>query len=545
MKLFFINVLVIVLAVFTFTSCTSPTKDLDIKIQTNVFKYTAVIEVKSSAGTSMDNATVTLKGKDADKIYNGEGKKQFKVTGGMILLALDPKFEPLANAPIEFSVDVTATDYLPINVPVTIAVAEKSKMISASMVNIKNLPQGSNIKTNNVTLNSNGSTAAPVTVSTTPSNGVTETVSIALPAGTQFKDAAGNVIPASSLSVSTLVASTSGADLLKVFPGGSLSLPAVKTSTGATQAATLIPAALTEISMSACGTAVKNFNQPIEIVMQLDQNFFNPNTNAVIKAGDVLDVFSYSADKGIWTFESNGTVVLSNGKLALKAATTHLTWFTAAATKASCANTVNLKFNASWLAQGITHPVSYKVFSGQTKVSEGTFTVSNGSEAALTNLPSSAVEIKYYDVEGNVLATQSLANPCNATSLQAVTLNASPLSGNPKVTMQLYVRCPNKTQNVTLLPDFYLYYKPTGAPENQFKLLGLVNKGYISTTLLNTTSVYDFKAVWGTYVKYANAKTVKVDNSATVGDGPGELIGDKAGATNLQILKEVCSQNGQ
>ena len=79
MKLFFINILVIVLAVFTFTSCTNPMKDLDIKVQTNVFKYTAVVEVKSSAGLSLDNATVTLRGKDADKIYNAEGKSSLKL----------------------------------------------------------------------------------------------------------------------------------------------------------------------------------------------------------------------------------------------------------------------------------------------------------------------------------------------------------------------------------------------------------------------------------------------------------------------------------
>ena len=74
MKLFFINILVIVLAVFTFTSCTNPMKDLDIKVQTNVFKYTAVVEVKSSAGLSLDNATVTLRGKDADR-YDSRGSR--------------------------------------------------------------------------------------------------------------------------------------------------------------------------------------------------------------------------------------------------------------------------------------------------------------------------------------------------------------------------------------------------------------------------------------------------------------------------------------
>jgi len=50
--------------------------------------------------------------------------------------------------------------------------------------------------------------------------------------------------------------------------------------------------------------------------------------------------------------------------------------------------------------------------------------------------------------------------------------------------------------------------------------------------------------VWGSYVKLASNKTVSVDNSATVGDGTNEIIGTMAGATNLEMLKEVCKENG-
>jgi hypothetical protein len=89
-----------------------------------------------------------------------------------------------------------------------------------------------------------------------------------------------------------------------------------------------------------------------------------------------------------------------------------------------------------------------------------------------------------------------------------------------------------------------LYYKDAGAPTTTFKLLGTVTKGYISTSLLSTSKPYDFKAVWGSYVKLASNKTVSVDNAATVGDGTNEIIGTIAGATNLEMLKEVCKENG-
>ena len=546
MKLFSHICLMALTAALVLAGCSDPYKDLDIRVDTNVFKYTTVVEVKSSNGASLDNATVTLKGADADKIYNTEGRKIFKISGGLLVLALDPKAEPTEGNPIRFSVDVSASDYLPVSIPVTISEGQNSGLVSAVMINTKSLPEGVNIKTSSVGLGSDGAISAPITLSSPAGGGVTETVSISLPAGTQFKDAAGNVIAAGSLSVSTLVANTSSNDVLALFPGGSLALPEVKTGDGNTSAGTLLPAALTEISMNAGGTAVKNFSQPIDIEMQLDPSYHNPKTNAVVKVGDVLDVYSYSADQGIWTYENSGNVALSGGKLVLKTSTTHLTWFTAASVVSSCANSLHVKFDASWLANGATHPVSYKAFStaDQKQLTQGTVTVSNGTETAISNLPSAAVTISYYDIQGNVLATQSLLNPCDVSALQTIRLNASPVSNNPKVTMQLYVRCPNNTQAVTLLPTFYLYYKETGKPATDYKLLGTVTKGYISTNLLTTTKTYDFKAVWGTYVKYANGKTVTADNSATVGDGPNELIGTKAGATNLEMLKEVCKENG-
>lgn len=532
-----------------YTGCANPFKDIDIRIDTNIFKYTAVVEVFSNTGEPISNATVTLRGKDADKIYNAEGKKEFKVSGGMLLLALDPKVAPQAGNPVTFSVDITANDYLSVNIPVTINAENLSTMVSATMINTKNLSQGLNIKTSTVTLGANGATTAPVVINTATSNGVTETVSIALPAGTQFKDAQGNIVNAGPLAVKTLVANTSSNDVQDLFPGGGLSLSQIKTASGATSSGNLLPAALTEVSMSAGNTSIKSFNQPIQITLQLDQNYFNPLTNATVKEGDQLQVYSYSADQGIWTFENTGLVVKESGKLALKLNTTHLTWFTAGAMVSSCTNDFKIQFNASWLSNGITHPVTYKVFSvangaKDKQLATGKFTVTNGTEGNLNKLPSSAVIISYYDVEGNELAAQNIANPCSIGSVLAVTLNTSPVAGNPKVTMQLYVRCPNNKNPVTLLPTFYLYYKDAGAPTTAFKLLGTVTKGYISTTLLSTSKPYDFKAVWGSYVKLASNKTVSVDNAATVGDGPNEIIGTMAGATNLEMLKEVCKENG-
>ncbi len=549
MEKLFNRVLLLLLTVIYMQSCTKPLKDVNIVVDTNVFKHTAVIEVKSTSGQMINNATVTLSGPGAAEIYNADGLKSFKLAGGMILLALNPKVVPAEGTPVSFNVNIEAPDYLPVSVPVKIYRDQTTSLVTSTMINTKTLPEGVKIQNSAVPLAANGATTAPVTVSSTTGGGVTETVKIEMPAGTQFRDEQGNVIAATSLSVSTLVGNTSNDEVLRLFPGGGLSASEVKTSSGATTSGTLLPAALTEISMTANNTPVRNFSQPIELTMQLEPGYINPATGAVIKSGEQLQTYSYSTDKGVWEYESTGTVVVEDNKLVLKMTTTHLTWFIAGSYVESCSNDYNISFSASWLANEITHPVTYRVFSvvnglKDKELSSGKFTVTNGTEASIKQLPSSAVIISFFDVDDNQLATQTVANPCAVTTRQTVTLATSPVSGNPKVTMQLYVRCPGYAQTVTLLPTFYLYYKEAGQSESAFKMVGTVTAGYISTNLLTVAKTYDFKAVWSTYVKYANGKTVQADNTATVGTGPGDIIGTKNGANNLQMLTEACAANG-
>jgi len=110
----------------------------------------------------------------------------------------------------------------------------------------------------------------------------------------------------------------------------------------------------------------------------------------------------------------------------------------------------------------------------------------------------------------------------------------------PKVTLQLYVRCPNK-QEITLTPNFDLYYRLAG--KGTFVLLGEVKEGLLATDLLKSHGTrYDFKAVWKGRTKTVENKAVEADNSGTVGTKPGDIIGVKAGATNLGILTEECGK---
>ncbi|WP_018626098.1 hypothetical protein [Niabella aurantiaca] len=535
-------------AVGMIVACTNPFKDLEISVNSNVFKNVVNLEVSSSAGTSLDNATISISGPDAGKIYNAEGKKVFKVTGGFLFLAVDPNVVISEQAPLNVNVAISAANHLGVQIPVKITGSEKIAMRKVVLLNTTASSTEMAIKNTSVALASDGTPAADVTVNIPPSSGSSESATIMIPAGTQFRDANNNVVSGTDLKVSMIVPQTGSENLAAVFPGGTgLTQPAIQTASG-TSAGTLLPGGMSEVSFTLNGTSITNFSKPIDLDIILDPDFINPGTGQKVKAGDKLGIFSFSSNDPVWKQEQEATVQSSGGKLTVNFSSSHATWFLAGSFIEGCDNDLKIKLTADWLGNGITHPVTVKVYSAvddhaDKLLVQKNITASDGSELSFDNLPKAPVIIKTFDVDENQLSATTVADPCNG-GLQTISMAASPVAGNPKTTMQLYVRCPNQAQRVNVLPTFYLYYKVHG--QTGYKLLGIVTNGYISTTLLDPGKKYDFRAVWGATVKDVNNVTVKADNTATVGDNPaaGEILGTKVGATNLEMLREKCKEAG-
>lgn len=549
------NIIYLILAVLILSGgvlwfgCTNALKNVDVTVNSDIFKYTTLINVTSSSGKSLDDATVTISGSDASKIYNLEGYQTYSVAGGFISLAVDPNQPPINGDPIEFNVTVTKSGYLPINIPVTITPSDSSTLLNATMIDISNPPAGVTSDSSSLAL-TGGNLDTDTTIGfASGTGGASNNITIGLDAGTQFKNAAGTVIGnGTNLDINVLNVDASNNDALTVFPGGALSQGNIHNSNGVASGA-LLPAGLVQVTMTLNGQEIKGFSTPIQIKIPIDPNFVNPATDAKVQPGDNLAIYSYSIENGFWQYENVGPVVSQNGNLFVTVTTLHLTWFMVGSYESACGSSISLKLNADWLTNDIESPISFKVYSttnGGTLpdkiIASSMITAQNGDTVTFNNIPNIAVIIKAYDIAGNVISTSSISSPCGA-GIQGITLAKSPLADNPKTTMQLYVRCPNDSKPITVLPTFYLYFKITGSPDKDYVLLGKVVKGYISTNLLDVTKMYDFKAVWGSNVKVVNDKSVSADNTATVGDNQsaGELIGSKAGATNLEMLKENCS----
>src|SRR5690606_1083408 len=143
---------------------------------------------------------------------------------------------------------------------------------------------------------------------------------------------------------------------LRIFPGGGLISDNVQTPTGNT-AGTFIPAGLVNIDMSVGGVAVKHFNQPITVGIQIDPSFTNMNTGGIVKAGDELSIYSYEAGAAHWKYEGNGTVEMIGGKPTVTFETTHLTWFMVGNFVPSCPSYQSLTLTGTWLTAGIKYPM--------------------------------------------------------------------------------------------------------------------------------------------------------------------------------------------
>lgn len=510
--------------------CKNPLNDIEVNVNADVIKYSAVIDLKEITGAVPTGLQVSVTGEDKDAVYDLGGFKTISVNNGIVAVGLDPRTTPSASNPIKFNLVISGGGYLPMNIPVTMVGNQLQQIRSVKVMKVTAPAPGCSTISPAFGL-TNGATASAVTFGSALSSANPETVTVGVPAGTSFKDADGKAISGSNLQVN-MAEFDNSEESMSVFPGGSMTATDVLGPNNSTSALTFIPAGFLNLDMSVNNIAVRLFSQPISLSMGIDTDYKNPGTDAAVKAGDMLAVYSYQVESGQWKFESNVPVISSNGKLKVDFTTNHLTWYMVGKAVEACTSGLTLNIKAPWTA-GKEHPVrvevkmkgfdSYKVFKAE-------FSLTDNKIEFIDKLPNKPLSVVVYNgLDGQVLAETEISSSCN----QSVTLNVKePATLNPEVSMKLTVKCPNKLAVVP--PDFFFYYKETGKNE-PFKLLGLVSKGEFKTRILKTGVHYDFMAVWGSRTKTVYDKTVSLTNVLEVND---KNYGRSKG--NLEILVQEC-----
>lgn len=523
-------------------SCESPLKDFNLVISSEVIKHSATLQVRDTDNQPVNNVTIKLLSGDTEDIYNLSGYKDFKLNGDLVTFGVDPKRTPTTANPITFRVEISGSGYLTQVIPVTIADVSTG-IQPVQLVKPAEIPDGVEVIVENVELGSNGTLPVATTISLdNQGGGDGSSIDISLPAGLQFQDENGAVITGGVLTATVSSIDASDPDALVLFPGGRLTADAVIGPGGVQQVGTFNPAATTVIKMSVGGRSVRRFSTPIQVAMTVSPDFVDATTGLPVTAGTELSIYSYDETdpNAIWQYEKNAIVTGSaQTGYSLSFTIDHLTTFVAGNFVASCDPVSTINFTADWMAQGFTYPLVVQAVQYGNVIASSTFSISESNKtAALAYLPANAgVQIVVRNNDGDIVAQAPLAACGTNTTINLPDPN--PVI-EPKVTLQLYVRCPGQTEVLTVLPTFELQYRIAGT--GTFEYLGQVTNGFLQTTLLKSDGTrYDFRAIYNNRVKVVNNKTVNEDNSGTVGIGDNDIIGEKAGSTNLAILTEECN----
>ncbi|GAB3764931.1 hypothetical protein [Spirosoma pomorum] len=284
--------------------------------------------VDAKTGMQLDvPITVSVFGPDASRVitYEGVSTTSFKNEKGDIFIGLIGSV-PSTAKPAELRVVVDAPGYIGSSQYLTIREA-KPEPFSIRLVKEDAPPVGVAISTETVETNSTGVVKTAEVISTPITNSNSTQVTVELPAGTQLKDEKGQAVTG-NLSAAVAAYSSQNQSSLSAFPGGFETRVSRDNQGQTNSAGSFATAGFASIEIaSSSGQKVANFSQPVKVEMEVSKALINPETNAPVKVGDKIPVFSYNENTGEWIYERDAVVKSEQGELQVELEITHLSWY--------------------------------------------------------------------------------------------------------------------------------------------------------------------------------------------------------------------------
>jgi hypothetical protein len=337
------------------TSCKkSPLDNVVVAVNTDVLSTPTAISFENAVEGSDNqptNFTVTVSGKDADKVLSAIGNSTFEVQNGFLILNLAKGTKPTPENPIQFVISGKEEKFEDLYKEITITSSEE-QYFTVKMIEEGNLPQGIAEVKSTATL-TNGEFTAPHIIETTADNGSSQAAKFEIAQGTTMTDTKGNKIDASALTINARYFDPS-TEALEVFPGG-LNPQTVKDKDGKEieGGVQFYSSGLMHIEMKAGDKIVKNFSKPVSAEMELKTNQENPLTGEILADGDSIPLWSRDDISGEWKNEGFAYVVSKNGKLVAEFEMSHLSsWnldhFETTQSFSTIYNNLDINLKTSW-----------------------------------------------------------------------------------------------------------------------------------------------------------------------------------------------------
>lgn len=301
-----------------------------------------------------------------------------------------------------------------------------------------------------------GVTLTTTDKSVTNAEGSTESVgtaTISIPAGTVARDA--NNVPATgALNLTVTKYANSDVDALVAFPGGFT--PNAVLANGTTASGNFVTGGFAQFNLTdSTGKAIKKFDSPIQLTIDLPKTSKNPATGATIAAGDTYPVWSFDEVSGKWVFEANGQVrnktPLDPNNFEVVFSSTHLSyWNLDYFASDNCTGSINIARNPT----GDTRPLYIDIVGVEgNRFYKSSYGITD-STVTLPYSPRINVNVTIKDSRGNVVGSATNQNLCNGvnvnTQLPAITY----------ATLQTNVTesCPDGVTGKRAVPTYVYFY---------------------------------------------------------------------------------------
>jgi len=507
---------IFLLAIATFSACKSPTENLVVTINTN--RSTALIAVmftnanSKSVTQTPDNLKIEIKGKDADRIFEAGGTKNFTTQNGAINLIVNPSIAPTATNPAEFSIIASAPGFITSYNKIVVS-DTGSYNYNFSLVGVNDAPDGVSVVVNNsLTLNSNGEVPTLLEMITPAKAGKDENVKLTIPQGTIMKDENGQPVTG-NIEIEFAHYDNKNKESLISFPGGMFA-PIVKDKNGNNlDPVSFQTLGLIHTEISNGSQKVKTFSNPIIAEVEVNPLTVNPITGAAILEGDSVPIWSQDDETNEWTLEGYEKIVkdpISN-KLEVVMKIDHLScwnidWFWSSwwwwrnwnpcsnpyvIVNSNAANNVYYEVRDQW-GGWITWGYAY-LRAGSNFIN---LNRQQGRSGRITIYNTNS----WWGV-GQSLGQSSLFSLCGGNTTMAVNFPTPVV-----INFNISGNCPNKR---ILRPTFWVYFKENNG---WWEYLGYMSNGYLTTTRFQVGKTYTFgtnyDGRWYEYTRTINSTNI-------------------------------------
>ena len=468
------------LTVILFAGCKNPAEDVQIIVDTDIFKSPTLIQfINAKAGVDGPKVfTVEITGPGASLVVTPTGGKVFKTAEGLLNLMLGRTANPSPTAPVKFTVIANATGYAPTYLDVTITSATDATIYKVPMIEYANPTAGSGVIVATRAITS-GTSSSDLSFTTATNAGMAQKSDIVVPTGTTFLDAAGQSVGGSQLETRIVHSGFAANGTFANLPGDGFASNVIGANGQPVAAGVYLdPVGSVSINMFSGSKEVKNFNKLVTLDMEINSNTINPTTSQTIKENETIPLWSLNTQTGQWKNEGNATIVRNTaGVLVARAQINHLTdWVFAYSAIVGCTTSITINRTTDTEEETFTFTDFIKKSTGSFTLKKGekTKTFSGGVIRSANKLTVTAGSDKY---NARTIST-GVGTFCGVTTVFNF-VEKPDLIG---VDMDIKFKC--TTKDLLTGINSFITITPIGASSDQSSSTSL-NKGIGSGTIVN------------------------------------------------------------